>query len=93
MFIRCQVLGDEFMILSKSLPENEEGHELVEASGKSLLVMSKPCKVKLQKNKELFNSFYTLERHYKNLVKQDKFFYSLYQLVNQLTNTYDPVLE
>jgi len=73
---------------------NEESHTLVEASGKSLLAMKDLCKTKFKENKQLFfNSLYTIESHYKKLFKQDKFFDSLYHLINQLTITYDPILE
>lgn len=66
---------------------------MVEASGKSLLAMSKSCKPKLQGNKLLFESLYKLEAYYKKLFQQDNFFNDLYYLVNELTNTYDPILE
>lgn len=89
----CNILGNEFIILSNQLPLDEENHEMVEASGKSLLAMQKLCKVKLQGNKELYQSFYTLQTHYKQLHQKDVFFDELYQLTTELTNTYDPVLE
>jgi len=90
---RCNILGNEFIILSNQLPLDEENHDMVEASGKSLLAMQKLCKVKLQGNKELYQSFYTLQTHYKQLHQKDVFFDELYQLTTELTNTYDPVLE
>lgn len=86
-------MGSEFIVLSNQLPTNEENHDMVEASGKSLLVLQKYCKVKLQSNKELGKSFDTLEAHYKQLFLQDVFFAELYELTTQLTNTYYPVLE
>jgi len=70
-----------------------ESHDMVEASGKSLLAMKDLCKAKLKEKKQLFNSLYTIESHYKKLFKKDNFFNPLYQLVSELTNTYDPVLE
>jgi len=90
---RCQILGDEFVTQSKSLPENEENHEIIKTAGKSLLAMSKPCKSKLQGNKDLYNSLYALEVHYKSLFLKDNSYDTLYQLISQLTNAYDPVLE
>lgn len=72
---------------------NEESHDMVGASGKSLLAMSKLCKVKLQGNEQLYNSLYKLEKNYKELAKQDNNLNPLYRLMNELTNTYDPVLE
>jgi len=90
---RCNILGNEFIILSNRIPLDEENHEMVEASGKSLLAMQKLCKVKLQGNKDLYQSFYTLESYYKRLRQNDDFFDELYQLTTELTNTYDPVLE
>lgn len=90
---RCNILGDEFIILSNRIPLNEENHAMVEASGKSLLALQKLCKVKLQGNKEFFQSFYKLETYYKQLLQNDVFFDELYQLTTELTNTYDPVLE
>ncbi|XP_001943966.2 nucleotide exchange factor SIL1 [Acyrthosiphon pisum] len=89
----CNILGNEFIILSNQIPLDEENHDMVEASGKSLLAMQKSCKVKLQGNKELYQSFYTLQTHYKQLLQKDVFFDELYQLTTELTNTYDPVLE
>lgn len=79
--------------MSISLPTNEGDHEIVEASGKSLLAMSNLCKAKLQGNKNLFKSLNSLEVHYKKLFQHDNFFYPFYQLINELANTYDPVLE
>lgn len=84
---------NEFITLSDSLPTNEEGHDMVEASGKSLLLMSKLCRAKLHGNEKLFKSFSTLESYYQKLFKQDNFFNPLYHLVNELSNTYNPVLE
>lgn len=72
---------------------NTESHDMVEASGKSLLAMKELCKTKLIGNNELFNSLFKLEYHYKKLFKQDNYFNSLYQLVSELANTYDPALE
>lgn len=89
----CNILANELIILSNQLPLDEENNEMVEASGKSLLAMQKSCKVILQENKELYQSFYTLEFHYKYLHQNDVFFDELYQLMTELTNTYDPVLE
>ncbi|XP_026812586.1 nucleotide exchange factor SIL1 [Rhopalosiphum maidis] len=89
----CNILGNELIILSNRLPLDEESHEMVVASGKSLLVLQKLCKVKLQGNKEFYQSFYTLEVFYKQLFQNDVFFDELYQLTTELTNTYDPVLE
>lgn len=86
-------MGNEFIILSNSLTTNVEIHEMFEASGKSLLAMNKSCKTKLQGNKLLFESFYKLEAYYKNLFQQDNFFSKLYYLVNELTNTYNPIVE
>lgn len=90
---RCQILGNAFITQSKSLPENEENHEMIEAAGKSLLAMSKPCKAELQGNKDLYSSLYALEVHYKSLFLKDNSYDTLYQIVSQLTNAYDPVLE
>jgi hypothetical protein len=89
----CQILGNVFISLSNSLPTNEETHDMVEASGKSLLAMGTFCKKELKSNKQLFKSFSTLEEHYKKLFQQDNLYKPLYQLINKLTNTYDPVLE
>lgn len=90
---RCNILGNEFIALSNRTPLDEENHEMVEASGKSLLAMQKLCKVKLQGNKDLYQSFYTLETYYKQLRQNDVFYDELYQLTTELTNTYNPVLE
>lgn len=90
---RCNILGNEFIILSNRIPLDEENHAMVEASGKSLLALQKLCKVKLQGNKEFYQSFYKLEMYYKQLLQNDEFFDELYQLTTELTNTYDPVLE
>lgn len=89
----CKVLGDELIILSNRIPLDEENHAMVEASGKSLLALQKLCKVKLQGNEKLYQSFYKLETYYKQLLQNDVFFDELYQLTTELTNTYDPVLE
>lgn len=86
-------MSSEFIALSNSLPTNEDSHEIVEASGKSLLAMSNLCKAKLQGKNDLFKSLNSLEVHYKKLFQHDNFFYPLYQLINELANTYDPVLE
>lgn len=86
-------MGNEFIKLSNSLPTNQDGHDMVDASGKSLLATSKLCKAKLQGNKQLFKSLYILETYYKKLFEKDNFFINLYQLLNELTNTYNPVLE
>ncbi|VVC32192.1 Hypothetical protein CINCED_3A008175 [Cinara cedri] len=89
----CEILGNEFISLSNPLPTNQDSHDMIEASGKSLLALSKSCKAKLQGNKQLFKSLYILEIHYKKLFQKDKYFNTLFQLMNELTNTYDPVLE
>jgi len=93
LLTRCNHLGNELIILSNQIPLDEENHEMVEAAGKSLLAMQKLCKVKLQGNKELYQSLYTLETYYKKSFQNDVFFDELYQLTTELTNTYDPVLE
>lgn len=86
-------MGNEFITLSNSLPTDGQSHDMVEAYGRSLLAMNDLCKAKLQGNNQLFKSLFLLEVHYKKLFQQDTYFKPLYQLVNQLTNTYDPVLE
>lgn len=86
-------MSAEFIRLSNSLPTNEEGHALVEASGKSLLAMDKLCLSRLQTNEQLYKSLYALEAYYKNLSHDDDYFNPLYQIMNVLTNSYDPVLE
>lgn len=93
LIIRCEILGSEFIKLSNSLPMNEENQDMVEASGKSLLAISELCKTKLQENNSFFKSLTKLESYYKKLFQQDNFFSPLYHLMNDLTNTYDPVLE
>lgn len=88
-------MGNEFITLplEETLLSKEEYYEMIEASGKSLLAMNKLCQVKLEGNKQLFDSLYKLESHYKHLSIQDDFFNPLYKLLNELTNMYDPVLE
>lgn len=88
-------MSNEFITMptSDTLLMKEEHYEMVEASGKSLLAMNKLCKNILQENKQLHHSLYILEANYKQLSKQDDFFKPLYKLLNELTNTYDPVLE
>lgn len=90
---RCEILSKEFIRLSNSLPTNEEGHAFVEASGKSLLAMDDLCLFKLQKNNQLYKSLYALEAYYKNLSHDDDYYDPPHQLMNELTNSYDPVLE
>lgn len=90
---RCGILANEFITLSNLLPAKEESHDMVVASGKSLLTICELCKAKLKGNKLLYNSLYKLETHYKELAKQDNNLKPIYQLMNELTNTYDPVLE
>lgn len=93
-WFRCEILRDEFIRLSNSLPTNDEGHSFVEASGKSLLVMDKLCLSKLlQSNNKLYKSLYALEAYYKNLSHDDDHYIDLYKVMNELTNFYDPVLE
>lgn len=84
---------NEFITLSNSLPSDGESHDMVEVYGKSLLALSDLCKAKLKGNNQLFKSLNLLEVHYKNLPQQDISFKPLYQLISQLTNTYDPVLD
>lgn len=55
--------------------------------------MSELCKFKPRENKQLYDSLYKLEIHYKKLANQDKALNPIYKLMNELTNTYDPVLE
>lgn len=86
-------MKNEIINLSNKIPINQDSHDMVEAYGKSLLVMSKLCKPKLQGTKVLYESLNNLETYYKQLYHNDNFFNTFYQLLNQLTNTYDPVLE
>jgi hypothetical protein len=89
---RCEIIADEFITLSNLLPAKEETNDTIVASGKSLLAIRNLCKDKLKGNKLLYDSLYKLETHYKKLAKQDNNLNPIYQLLNELTNTYDPVL-
>lgn len=92
-YFRCDILRDEFISLSNSLPTNEEGHAIVDAFGKSLLLINDLCSSKLLGNKQLYKSLYALESYYKNLSHDDHDFDYLHNIMNELTNFYDPVLE